>query len=202
MPSTSMFGLEDEKAIEILAPPPGRPSFTNGAFAKRSASATSTSATCRTRYSMATAMLATVSILFWLLMASDCSFLGGDWIATDIAVRSLPVHARAAASTVLEVFQVYPPVLTLSPAGVLEITDGSSNASVDVIDSQKPSCQETLVVHSFGYSYGKPYVGQHSPPACSFNRISWNLTVESRGRQFDRLGTVSLVSAEHFMAGQ
>lgn len=107
-------------------------------------------------------------------------------------------YARAVSNAVLEVFQVYPPVLTVTPGGILEITDGSSNASIDVIPSRQPTCQETLVVHSFGLSYGMPYVGPYSPPSCSFNRVTWNLTVTSAGRQFDRLGSVSFGDVELF----
>lgn len=101
-------------------------------------------------------------------------------------------------TSLLEVFQVYPPVLTVTPDGVLEITDGSSNASVAVIDSGRPTCQEVLVVHSFAYSYGEPFVGNYTPPSCAFNRVTWNLTVTSAGRQFDRLGIVYLGDVEVF----
>lgn len=105
--------------------------------------------------------------------------------------------ARAGSQAVLEVFQVYPPVLTVTPEGVLEITDGSSNASVEVIPSRKPTCQETLVVHSFR-SYNAPYAVPYNPPSCSFNRVTWNLTVTAAGRQFDRLGSVSFGDIELF----
>ncbi|KAF1960134.1 hypothetical protein CC80DRAFT_286438 [Byssothecium circinans] len=50
------------------------------------------------------------------------------------------------------------------------------------------SCQQTLMVHTFGYSYGIPFVAQYSPPKCNFNRVTINFTVSSAGRQFDRLG--------------
>lgn len=113
-------------------------------------------------------------------------------------VRSALSYARAATTALLEVFQIYPPVSTVGPNGELEITDGSSNASVDVIPSRQPTCSETLVVHSFGNSYGQPYVGPYTPPSCSFNRVTWNLTVVSAGRQFDRLGSVSFGDVELF----
>ncbi|KXJ90990.1 peptide N-acetyl-beta-D-glucosaminyl asparaginase amidase A-domain-containing protein, partial [Microdochium bolleyi] len=41
--------------------------------------------------------------------------------------------------------------------------------------------------HVFAWSYGKPFVGFYTPPSCQFNRIIINLTVVSKGRQFDRL---------------
>jgi len=53
-------------------------------------------------------------------------------------------------------------------------------------------------VHSFAYSYGEPYIGIYNPPACSFNRVTWNLTVVSAGVQFDRLGIVYLGDIEVF----
>jgi hypothetical protein len=98
----------------------------------------------------------------------------------------------------LEVFQVYPPVLTVAPNGSLELTDGSSNATVRLIDSQQPTCQDVLAVHTFALSYGKPSVERYTPPACSFSRVTWNLTVVSAGRQFDRLGIVYLGDVEVF----
>ncbi|OQO02997.1 hypothetical protein B0A48_11281 [Cryoendolithus antarcticus] len=107
-------------------------------------------------------------------------------------------YIRAATASLLEVFQVYPPVLTVIPDGTLEITDGSSTATVAIIDSHRKSCQQTLVSYSFAYSYGQPFVGNYTPPPCSFNRVTWNLTVKSRGRQFDRLGIVYLGDIEVF----
>lgn len=113
------------------------------------------------------------------------------------SLHSVQHFARASGQALLEVFQVYPPVLTVIPEGVLEITDGSSNASVEVIPSRKPTCQETLVVHSFA-AYNAPYAVPYNPPSCSFNRVTWNLTVTAAGRQFDRLGTVSFGDIELF----
>lgn len=137
--------------------------------------------------------------IFLFLTTADCGL--GPILQnepTHSYVRSVQQYPRAAGSPLLEVFQIYPPVLTVAPDGSLEITDGSSNASVEVVPSRKPTCQETLVVYSFGASYGQPYVGNYSPPACSFNRVSWNLTVTSSGRQFDRLGSVSFGDIELF----
>ncbi|KAL1612355.1 hypothetical protein SLS60_000581 [Paraconiothyrium brasiliense] len=49
------------------------------------------------------------------------------------------------------------------------------------------SCEKTLMVHEFAYSYGIPFVGNYTPPECEFNRVTINFTVTSAGRQFDRL---------------
>nr|POE94313.1 hypothetical protein CFP56_16553 [Quercus suber] len=151
-----------------------------------------TSAELRQPRTMLSAIFA-VFILISVMYSSRDIFLGHHWTTSAVSIRSLPTVTRAAAASLLEVFQVSIPVLTTTPDGVLEVTDGSSNASKFVVGGTPQPCHETLVVHSFGYSYGQPFVGEYSPPGCSFNRVSWNLTVTSRGRQFDRLGIVYLV---------
>lgn len=118
---------------------------------------------------------------------------------TEIAsTPTLVKNALTAVTPLLEVFQVYPPVLTQSKGGNLELTDGSSNTTLDLVDGHGPLCQQVLAEHSFAYSYGSPFVGDYSPPDCRFNRITWNLTVTSAGRQFDRLGIVYLGDLEVF----
>ncbi|KAL6716210.1 hypothetical protein ACLMJK_005776 [Lecanora helva] len=52
--------------------------------------------------------------------------------------------------------------------------------------------------HEFGNSYGMPFVGDYTPPPCSFNRVTMNFTVTSKGRQFDRLGLMYLGDVEVF----
>lgn len=80
---------------------------------------------------------------------------------------SLVKHAVAAPSAtpsstaVLEVFQVYQPVLT--PSGATDDTttgDGSENTTTIAQSGTASSCEVTLMVHSFGYSYGMPFVGK------------------------------------------
>jgi len=78
-------------------------------------------------------------------------------------------------SSLLECLQVAPPVL-----------------------SPVDACQQTLMVHTFASSYGQPFVGQFNPPECSFNRVTFNFTVTSAGRQFDRLGVMFLDDTEVF----
>lgn len=73
-------------------------------------------------------------------------------------------RAPNATTPLLECLQVSPPVL-----------------------SPKTSCEKTLMVHEFAYSYGIPFVGNYTPPDCKFNRVTINFTVTSAGRQFDRL---------------
>ena len=131
-----------------------------------------------------------------LILCSLWTNAASPGLAAAVSFRSLPHYARAVTTSLLEVFQVYPPVLTVTPEGVLEITDGSSNATVDIINSNRPTCQKVLAIHSFAYSYGKPFIGNYTPPPCAFNRVTWNLTVTSAGRQFDRLGSVYLGDIE------
>lgn len=69
-----------------------------------------------------------------------------------------------------------------------------------VPESLKPVCSSTLVENlEFAFSFGKPFVGSYSPPACIDS--DWNkvlLRFESRvsGRQFDRTGAVWLFGVE------
>lgn len=159
----------------------------------------SPSSKSRPKWSTKTVVVA-LTIAFLTFISLDYSHRIGTSFAsaTSESARAVKITARAAAASLLEVFQVYPPVLTVTPGGVLEITDGSSNATVDIIDNHRRSCQQTLVVRSFAYSYGDPFVGAYTPPSCSFNRVTWNLTVTSAGRQFDRLGIVYLGDVEVF----
>ncbi|KFY48501.1 hypothetical protein V495_01315 [Pseudogymnoascus sp. VKM F-4514 (FW-929)] len=83
------------------------------------------------------------------------------------------VAVRAPGDGVLNVFQVYAPVAV----------DGDE-------------CTLLLMEHSFGLSYGKPFVGNYIPPSCKFNRVVMNFTVTSRGRQFDRLALMYLGDTE------
>lgn len=69
--------------------------------------------------------------------------------------------------------------------------------------------------YEFANSYYNPFVGrrsftsyvqhsliatsgEHVPPPCSFNRVTMNFTVTSKGRQFDRLGLMYLGDIEVF----
>jgi hypothetical protein len=130
-----------------------------------------------------------------VLALSNLAECSGSRFSPANAVQNFVLAVPA---KVLEVFQVYAPVLTATPDGALEITDGSSNATVVNVPNTSPPCQDILVVHDFISSYGQPYVGPFIPPSCSFNRVTWNLTVTSRGRQYDRLGTVSFGDIELF----
>ncbi|KAL4985044.1 peptide N-acetyl-beta-D-glucosaminyl asparaginase amidase A-domain-containing protein [Aspergillus falconensis] len=91
-------------------------------------------------------------------------------------------------SAVLEVFEVYQPV--------------------PFNDQNNSSCNEEILLlnHVFGYSYGQPpyidinlyFPGYYDPPSCDFDTVRINLTVTSRGRQFDRLAHMWLGDVEVF----
>lgn len=66
----------------------------------------------------------------------------------------------SATASVLNVFQVYQPVLT--PEGVTDETilgDGAENTTSLASASPGASCQVLLMEHVFAYSYGLPFVG-------------------------------------------
>lgn len=90
--------------------------------------------------------------------------------ATPILRRSNSVQAAVggtsissafpSSTAVLNVFQVYQPVL--SPFGVVDNTinsDGSSNTTTLDASGQASGCTKLLMDHSFGFSYGHPFVG-------------------------------------------
>ncbi|KAJ6092922.1 hypothetical protein N7486_008211 [Penicillium sp. IBT 16267x] len=79
-----------------------------------------------------------------------------------------------------EVFQVYQPVSFTS--------HGASGCDIDVL----------LMDYEFGESYGVPYVGSYTPPSCKFDTVRINMTVTSRGTQYDRLALMYLGDAEVF----
>jgi len=78
------------------------------------------------------------------------------------------------AATVLECFQVYQPVLF--PKGAVDqvvASDGSENTTIISPTASNSSCQVLLMEHTFGFSYGIPFVGMFS----SHIHITLKLTV-------------------------
>ncbi|KAJ3494328.1 hypothetical protein NLG97_g4151 [Lecanicillium saksenae] len=98
------------------------------------------------------------------------------------------------APSVLECFQVSNPVLSdmglVSGDEVIGPPDSYDTTETTV------SCQRILMTHSFQNSYGHPYVADYHPPACEFNRVAINLTVQSEGVQYDRLAIMYLGDVE------
>jgi len=102
--------------------------------------------------------------LFWLF--SDCSLasqVGKHEVpppAHDLATKAARAPAAAASSGVLECFQVYQPVFF--PSGAVDGTitsDGSENTTTISPAAPASSCEVLLMEHSFGFSYGIPFVG-------------------------------------------
>jgi hypothetical protein len=102
--------------------------------------------------------------LFWLL--SNCmprDGLATKALSTNISKSHLEKYAAptpSATSSVLNVFQVYQPVLT--PEGATDETilgDGTENTTSLASASSGASCQVLLMDHVFAFSYGQPFVG-------------------------------------------
>ncbi|KAI9735694.1 MAG: hypothetical protein M1818_006302 [Claussenomyces sp. TS43310] len=92
-----------------------------------------------------------------------------DGLLPVFVAKSVPTSSTQP-TPLLEVFQVYPPVL--SPSGLVVQTiddEGLSNTTVITQTAADANCDVSLMEYSFGFSYGQPFV------------------VTSRGRQFDRL---------------
>ena len=71
-------------------------------------------------------------------------------------------------SGVLEVFQVYQPVL--APNGLMDeiiLKDGSSSPTKMEPLEHTLGCGELLMEHSFGFSYGHPFVGRLAVICCT-----------------------------------
>ncbi|CCU78407.1 peptide-N4-(N-acetyl-beta-glucosaminyl)asparagineamidase A, partial [Blumeria hordei DH14] len=131
------------------------------------------------------ALSALLGCLFWptsnlLAIASNRQIEERQLITPGALLKSSPSTEKAP----LNVFQVYMPVIAPDSANEgVDITDGSHQ-------TQPNSCQVMLMNHSFGNSYGSPFVGDYTPPPCKFNRVIMNFTATSRGRQFDRLAVM------------
>ncbi|GAB7321979.1 hypothetical protein MBLNU13_g03040t1 [Cladosporium sp. NU13] len=146
----------------------------------------------------AIALVIVLSTVWWFSSPQFSAPHGNDPTITLPIVPGPRNYARAPAPFLLEVFQIHPPVLTVANNGALQITDDSTKFGSQNYDQNHAICEKVLVVHSFGYSYGHPFIGNYTPPTCKFSRVTWNLTVVSAGRQFDRLGIVYLGDIEVF----
>lgn len=129
----------------------------------------------------------------------------GVAVGKSLAVEPLPAARRqapptssaAAAPTVLECFQVAPPVLTPHGASYQAAESDGSEVFLNTGGSTSgEACTVLLMEHSFAWSYGMPFIGAYTPPSCAFNRVVMNFTVTSQGRQFDRLALMYLGDTE------
>lgn len=108
--------------------------------------------------------------------------------------RQAPSAGGNASTPPLQTFSVDVPLLGLdgtvvgagTPAGFAGIETSLGGVAAVA------GCQITLGVNVFVNSFGAPFVGNYTPPACigDSNSVVMNLTVQSQGRQFDRLAIV------------
>lgn len=85
-------------------------------------------------------------------------------LSTTVSKSHLAKYATIAPppanSSVLDVFQVYQPVLTPSgPTDEIILGDGAENTTAIASAASGSSCQVVLMEHVFAYSYGQPFVG-------------------------------------------
>ncbi|KAA8909293.1 peptide N-acetyl-beta-D-glucosaminyl asparaginase amidase A-domain-containing protein [Sphaerosporella brunnea] len=91
----------------------------------------------------------------------------------------------------LRVFEVYTP-----PRASPQSLAGSAEEQA-AMGAKGKECQQVLMEHTFGFSYGQPFVGEYIPPTdCEWTNVLFNLTVTSKGRQYDRLGLLFLGDIE------
>lgn len=180
-----------------LADPSERGKGSSGSFPKSPAQHVGrlTSTSRHVQYALiwtkAMIMATAAFTLLWVLNAK--------WPPVTFAIgqiNPLQRHATTSTSHLQELFQIYPPVLTVNHSGALVISDGTSNIAAGDLEQTQASCEQVLAVHSFASSYGRPFVGDYFPPSCDFDRVTWNLTFISAGKQFDRLGSVYLGDIE------
>ncbi|KAI8630820.1 peptide N-acetyl-beta-D-glucosaminyl asparaginase amidase A-domain-containing protein [Xylariaceae sp. FL1651] len=85
------------------------------------------------------------------------------------------------------------PFFTYAQA-VLEVIQAATPPRSDL---STPACRQPVFSHDFGNSYGSPYVGYYTPPPdCTYTTTIFNLSVVSKGRQYDRLATLWLGDVE------
>ncbi|KAI0914572.1 peptide N-acetyl-beta-D-glucosaminyl asparaginase amidase A-domain-containing protein [Ustulina deusta] len=77
---------------------------------------------------------------------------------------------------------------------ILEVIQAATPPRLDL---NTPTCRQRVFTHDFGNSYGSPYVGYYTPPSdCVYTTTVFNLSVVSKGRQYDRLATLWLGDVE------
>ncbi|KAI0181234.1 hypothetical protein GGR52DRAFT_24737 [Hypoxylon sp. FL1284] len=81
--------------------------------------------------------------------------------------------------------------------GALEVFQAAPPPRLDL--DAAPACRQVIAEHSFGNSYGAPFVGAYAPPTgecADFTTAVFNLSVASAGQQYDRLATLWLGDVE------
>ncbi|KAI0842439.1 hypothetical protein F5Y06DRAFT_127636 [Hypoxylon sp. FL0890] len=145
----------------------------------------------RPRLKLILALLGLLSFIWLARIESGCWLLASPSLKQVIRseLEQLQVSPTTISSTdsraVLECFQVAQPVL--GPNGPISQSMVSNEGVTTGQASPDDPCSVLLMDHVFGFSYGKPFVGNYTPPDCLFNRVIMNFTVVSEGRQFDRI---------------
>ena len=101
------------------------------------------------------AIAATLVTLIWLLRNPAVPFR--PW-----KMELTPACSTPPPSTVLEVFQVYPPLLTAPTSATDAIPQEPNDHAFHGTTQSVEDCTVVLMEHSFGFSYGKPFVGMQS----------------------------------------
>lgn len=108
--------------------------------------------------------IASVSLVWNTLDVSEWDDEEPSLVLFELVKHAVPSSAAMSAAAVLEDFQVYQPVLT--PSGATDETvlgNGSENTTIIGQTASVSSCEVLLMEHSFGYSYGIPFVGKSLP---------------------------------------
>lgn len=110
-------------------------------------------------------------------------------------LRRLKRDVPGGNNSAMQTFQVDVPLLGMNGKVVGAGTaDGFSDVPTILpgLGLGEQDCQVTIAVNTFSNSFGSPFVGNYTPPAClaDSNTAIMNLTVQSQGRQFDRLAIV------------
>ncbi|POS74879.1 hypothetical protein DHEL01_v206723 [Diaporthe helianthi] len=104
-------------------------------------------------------------------------------------------------NSAMQTFQVDVPLLGMNGKVVCGGTAGGFRDISTILPGLgEEDCQVTIAVNTFSNSFGRPFVGNYTPPACLADSSTaiMNLTVQSHGRQFDRLAIVYLGDTEVF----
>ncbi|KAJ5130145.1 uncharacterized protein N7515_006184 [Penicillium bovifimosum] len=82
--------------------------------------------------------------------------------------------------------------------GLQDVSQVYQSVPLDSCENDNCGVKTLLMDHVFGSSYGAPFVGNYVPPDCDFDTVRINLTVTSRGKQYDRLAVMYLGDSEVF----
>ncbi|KAF2432125.1 hypothetical protein EJ08DRAFT_609892 [Tothia fuscella] len=93
----------------------------------------------------------------------------------------------------------------VSPLPLQKPGTGNTSLPLDIFQVHKPikkdptggcSGKILLMQHVFANSYGSPFVGNYTPPSCTFTHVSIEFKATAAGRQFDRLALMYLGDIE------